>query len=183
MYLLLAPKSKTMGYQEPRFYLDVEENSNYSTYNNNGSSSPYYIKTNFSKVRIVSIRNKRGEMVDKIDISDFTFAKSNGNFCIEKLNSNDIFIDAAPYASAFNNSLQHYSQLKVDLRITPFHLKFEEWGKFGDLSNCVPQEDTRKQTAWIAGNGVSGGATPKVKIDEILDIKPYLPTSARHMWG
>jgi hypothetical protein len=72
---------------------------------------------------------------------------------IEKTNNNDIFIDAALYGSALNNSLNHYSQLKVDLRITPFNLKFKDWGKIGDYSNCVPQEKTSKQTAWIAGNG------------------------------
>jgi hypothetical protein len=86
MYLLSAPKSKTLGYQEPRFYLDVDENSNFSTYNNSGSTESDYIKTNFSKVRVVTIRNKRKEIVDKIDIGDFKFAKSNGNFVIENLN-------------------------------------------------------------------------------------------------
>jgi hypothetical protein len=77
MWLLSAPKSKSFGYQEPRIYIDVEKVNNFSTYNNNGKDSSDYVRTCFNKVRLVSIKNKRGDMVDKIDMSDFTFAESN----------------------------------------------------------------------------------------------------------
>jgi hypothetical protein len=44
-------------------------------------------------------------------------------------------------------------------------------------------EPITNQTAHLAGNGISGGCAPKLKKDEVQDIRPYLPTSARHMWA
>ena len=107
-------------------------------------------------------------MQDKIDISDFRFAssKTNGRFTIENRDDNEIFIDSAPYASAINNSKNHLSQLRVDLRITPFVLKFDQWGKFGELSYQESKEKITKQTAWIIGNGMPGGAAPLKTNDE-----------------
>ena len=51
------------------------------------------------------------------------------------------------------------------------------------MCNMTHQEPIKKQTAHIAGNGVSGGCAPKIKNDEGQDIRPYLPTSSRHMWA
>ena len=58
-------------------------------------------------------------MKDKIDLGDFRFAKSmNKNFIFytslddeDKLN----FIDVAPYATAFNSTLDHMSEFKTSL--------------------------------------------------------------------
>ena len=94
----------------------MEEANNYSSYNNNGREKNDYIKTNFSKVRLISIRNKNGAMVDKIDISDFRFATGNKKFKIEVINNNHIFVDAAPYAVAMNNNITFMSQFKTDIR-------------------------------------------------------------------
>ena len=129
-----APNSNTFGCREPRAYLDVDTLTNYSTYNTNGKDNNDYIKTNFSKVRIISIRNKKHEMVDKIDLSDFKFATGNKSFKIETNNQSKIFVDAAPFGVAMNNNVHHQSQLKIDLRSQPFRFKFNDWGKFGDQS-------------------------------------------------
>ena len=75
MYLMKAPSSVTFGAVEPRFYIDVERSNNFSTINNSGGKTQ--LKTTFDKVRILSIRNKRGEIVDKLDCLDFSFASSN----------------------------------------------------------------------------------------------------------
>jgi hypothetical protein len=83
--------------------------TNYSTYNTNGKESQDYIKTNFSKVRIISIRNKKHEMVDKIDLADFRFALGNKKFKIDSNNQNKIFVDAAPFGVAMNNNIHHQS--------------------------------------------------------------------------
>ena len=59
----------------------------------------------FSKVRITIIKNKKGEIQDKIDCSDFRFAKTaNRNFCyLQSLGTDNIcFYDAVPFAAAFN---------------------------------------------------------------------------------
>lgn len=108
-FLLNAPNSNTFGCKEPRAYLDVDSLTNYSTYNTNGKESQDYIKTNFSKVRIISIRNKKHEMVDKIDLADFRFASGNKKFKIDSNNQNKIFVDAAPFGVAMNNNIHHQS--------------------------------------------------------------------------
>lgn len=108
-FLLSAPNSSTFGCKEPRAYLDVDKLTNYSTYNSNGKDAQDYIKTTFSRVRLISIRNKKGEMVDKIDLSDFKFAEGNKKFKIEIVNQSHVFVDAAPYGVAMSNNIQHLS--------------------------------------------------------------------------
>jgi len=108
-FLLDAPNSNTYGFKEPRAYLDVDQLTNFSTYNPNGKDGQDFIKTSFSKVRLVSIRNKKGDMVDKIDLSDFKFAEGNKMFKIESINQSQILVDAAPYAVAMNNNISHQS--------------------------------------------------------------------------
>ena len=43
MFLLYAPNSKSLGLNEPKFYLDIDQNQNLSTYNNNGKESIDFI--------------------------------------------------------------------------------------------------------------------------------------------
>lgn len=58
MYLLSAPNSYLTGDIEARAYLDVNPSNNYSVFNDNGIDAPDYIRTYFSKVRILIFKNK-----------------------------------------------------------------------------------------------------------------------------
>lgn len=79
MYLLQAPNSYQCGFKEPRCYLDVDKNFNYSTMNNNGTGGKDFIWTNFSKIRIIIIKTKRGNITEHLDCADFRFASANNN--------------------------------------------------------------------------------------------------------
>jgi len=113
-------------------------------------------------------------MVDKIDISDFTFAEGNKRFKIEANSQNQVFVDAAPFGVAMNNNISHQSQFKIDLRSQPFHFKFTEWGKFGDQANIKKQKGNT-QTSWWSGCGNMGGCAPKLEEDSVQDMKSYFP--------
>ena len=62
------------------------------------------------------IKNKAGNMIDNIDCSDFKFARTNNHFTIIKNDENNCYFDAALYGCAFNNSLNNYSESRVDLK-------------------------------------------------------------------
>ena len=94
MYLIHAPKSKRFGYEEPRAYLDVRSSTNFSTIQNKTNRD--YIETKFDKVRIIMSKINH-ETTYKIDISDFTYAKTNGG---EILSDNKLF-DVSLYGVAY----------------------------------------------------------------------------------
>ena len=75
MFLLKAPSAKHYGSLEPRFYIDIDKMNNFSSLNQSGGNNKLH--TIFEKVRLTSIRNKRGLLDDKFDCLDFTFASSN----------------------------------------------------------------------------------------------------------
>ena len=64
---------------EPRSYLDVDQNNNFSELNNPkndlsfGSES---LRSTFSKVRVMIVPLKNGNYKELIDCGDFTYAKT-----------------------------------------------------------------------------------------------------------
>ena len=59
----------------------------------------------------MTIKNKRGEIIDKVDCTDFKFTTGNKNFFFSKITTSEnlAMFDVAPYASAFNQDLNNYS--------------------------------------------------------------------------
>ena len=82
MFLLSAPKSQRYGYKEPRFYIDVKEEYNFTAMEKykfealKAVKQPNWIQTSFTKVRVIIFRNKLKNIVEKLDCSDMRFARS-----------------------------------------------------------------------------------------------------------
>jgi hypothetical protein len=85
MVLLHAPVSRRYGFQEPRTYLDMAPNTNYSIVNNlnregkqrllsNGLKMSKKTTTRFHRVRVSIVRLKNKKYKENIDCTDFTFA-------------------------------------------------------------------------------------------------------------
>ena len=135
MYLIQAPKSKLYGYGQPRFYIKVNKEFNYSAmdkYKSEGGKAKKrptgdYVITKYDKLRLTFFRNKRKEIMDSIDGSDFTFAKLNKTKQVnyvsrENDDKNKSLWDSLPYGCAYGTSLNMLSECKLDLKMTPFNI-------------------------------------------------------------
>ena len=122
--------------------MDVKKEFNYSAIekyvfeNKKGKKRPPgdFLITNFEKVRLTFIRNKRGEIVDKIDGSDFKFANFNKvKAFMTSTSQNESLWDASPFGCAYASKIDKLSELKIDMRSTPFTLD-QTFDKFGDFA-------------------------------------------------
>ena len=93
-----------------------------------------FLITNFEKVRLTFIRNKRGDIVDKIDGSDFRFATFNKvNTFMTSSSQKESLWDASPFGCAYASKIDKLSELKIDMRNTPFTLD-QTFDKYGDFA-------------------------------------------------
>ena len=108
MYLRVTETSKRYGYNQPRTYIDINPENNYSSIDNHGSKLCFFnkmVNTQFYRVRVIIIRLKNKRITENIDCADTTYIKSTEDEPMIQRginNSNYAMYDSALYCHAIN---------------------------------------------------------------------------------